>query len=147
MSFSTLPKAELQRAATYFGTEVKPTDSKTEIIAALAEEGVTFDQYTKFLVPDEPVVEPELVEPQPLEFAPSAVIITDEAEQETVEEVKESTLIMRMTRENPIFQERGYTFTSNHPFAVVTERDADFIMATHEGFRPAMPSEIREYYG
>ena len=49
MSFETLKIAELKKIAEDFGVEIEGLKNKTDIIAALSEEGVTWSVYEKTL--------------------------------------------------------------------------------------------------
>ena len=49
MSFSTMKIAELKQIAEDFAVDLPNSKSKAEIIAAFAEEGVTWDIYQKTL--------------------------------------------------------------------------------------------------
>ncbi len=47
MSFETLKISELKKIAEDFGVETEQSKNKTDVIAALAEEGVTWAVYQK----------------------------------------------------------------------------------------------------
>jgi hypothetical protein len=51
-----------------------------------------------------------------------------------------------MIRANNTYQIRGYTFKQSHPFALVKEKDADYLIEVDGGFRMASPKEAREFY-
>ena len=55
--------------------------------------------------------------------------------------------LIKMVRENPLYETRGYRFTTEHPYALVSAADAQSILSTEEGFRQAYPSELEEFYG
>lgn len=126
MSFSTMKLAQLKEVAEYFAVDLQSAKTKNEIIAALDEEGVTYDMYAKF----------------------------SEAETESVElperkakkVVSGDTVLVKMDRENAKFEINGYSFTREHPFVAMSEEDADFIFSIEEGFRMATPREVQEYY-
>lgn len=124
-------KAELLAAAEQFGVDVKPSASKGDIIAALDLDGVNKELIEGFNTVDDDA---------PVEDAP----VPAEAEVEAEEE--EDMVLVRMTRTNGTYQIRGYTFKRDHPFGLVKESDADFLIEEHEGFRMASPKEAREYY-
>jgi hypothetical protein len=132
MSFETLKVSELKKIAEDFAVETDGLKNKAEIIAALAEEGVTFSVYEKTLksVEDESEVESQEVLPK---FDPKA-------------EVKDQVLI-RMTRPNYRYDIQGYTFTKEHPFVAMKEEDAQKIFDKEEGFRLATPKEVQDFYG
>lgn len=118
--------AQLKEVAEYFAVDLQSAKTKNEIIAALDEEGVTYDMYAKF----------------------------SEAETESVElperkakkVVSGDTVLVKMDRENAKFEINGYSFTREHPFVAMSEEDADFIFSIEEGFRMATPREVQEYY-
>lgn len=127
-----LTKIELLGAAEYFGiSEVKSTNSKPTIAAALADNGVTIEQYNKFFKRQEQ----EDFEGEPLPERTEKMVDMD------------SAVLIRMDRRNPTFQLRGYLFSSAHPFHLVSAEDADWILENERGFRVATPKEAKEYYG
>lgn len=132
MSFETLKKEDLLKLADDFGTDVKPSDTKAVIIAALNEDGVTWEQAAAL---DKTVAEAD-------------VILKAEKKIED-EEAKANApkALLRMSRANPTYEVRGYRFTKDHPFGLVTEEDAEFIVDNVEGFRYATPKEAQAYYG
>lgn len=132
MSFDTLKKEDLLKIAEEFGTDVKPNDTKAVIIAALTEDGVTWEQAAAL---DKQVAE---VDAQLKERA---------AAEKEAAKAEEPQALLKMTRANATFEIRGYRFTKEHPFAVVAESDAEWIVDNVEGFRYATPREAQEYYG
>jgi hypothetical protein len=56
-------------------------------------------------------------------------------------------VLVKMTRRNWSYQTRGYYFTRDHPFQLVAEDDADYLVEEDGGFQIASPKEAREYYG
>jgi hypothetical protein len=40
----------------------------------------------------------------------------------------------------------GHTFTSEHPFVAMDDKDAQAIFDKEEGFRLATPKEVQEFY-
>lgn len=57
------------------------------------------------------------------------------------------TVLLKMNRDNPRYDVRGYKFTREHPFALVDSTNAEFIVENVEGFVYATPKEAREFYG
>lgn len=134
MSFQKINKDDLLRMATEeFGiefTNVNP--SKPEIIAALGESGVTWDMAKKF---DKTI-------------AAEAVIVEAEVAQENAAlKAAEPQTLLRMQRENSTYEIRGYKFTKEHPYGIVSESDAEWIVENDQGFRYATPREAQEFYG
>jgi hypothetical protein len=129
MSFDTLTVAELKEIATEFAVDTEGLKNKKEVIAAMAEEGVTYSVYQKTLQAVEEATEEIEILPK---FDPKAQA--------------ENTLLVRMTRDNHRYDIHGYTFTKTHPFVAVTEEDAQKIFDTEEGFRLATPKEVQDFY-
>ena len=130
MSFDTLTVAELKEIATEFAVDTEGLKNKKEVIAAMAEEGVTYSVYQKTVKAIEEATEE--IEILPV-FDPKAQ--------------PEDTILVRMTRDNHRYDIHGYSFTKTHPFVAMSEDDAQKIFDTEEGFRLATPKEVQEYYG
>jgi hypothetical protein len=131
MSFETLKVAELKKIAEDFAVDTEGLKNKSDIIAALAEEGVTYAVYAKTIeVLEEAEVEADEVLPK---FDPKK------------EQPKDNVLV-RMTRANFRYDILGYTFTKEHPFVAMKEEDAQKIFDVEEGFRLATPREAQEFY-
>ena len=140
MGFTELKKDELLEAVEIFGTDVRPTASKADIIAALVEDGIDYETFVKFKEkPEEPEEDALLLAAMEDKAEP----IVDE--EDPVENEKD-TVLLRMTRGNGTFEIRGYRFTREHPYAIVTEDDADYLIEIATGFRIASPKEARLYY-
>jgi hypothetical protein len=129
MSFDTLKVAELKIIATDFAVDTENLKNKKDIIAALAEEGVTWSVYQSTLEAIERDTEEIEVLPK---FDPK--------------KVSTDSLLVRMTRENMRYDIYGHTFTKDHPFVAVSEEDAQKIFDTEEGFRLATPKEVQDFY-
>lgn len=131
-TFMDLTKKELLDAAEYFGVDdVKGNDSKPAIAAALADAGVTMDQYNKFFGKQDE----EDLEGEPLPEQAGKVVDPSDA------------ILIKMDRKNPTYELRGYVFRRDHPFNLVTEEDANWILENETGFRMASPKEAKEFYG
>jgi cupin superfamily acireductone dioxygenase involved in methionine salvage len=133
MSFDTMKVADLRGVAETFGVDLEDAKNKNEILAILAEEGVTYDMYSKFLNAEKEE--------------------TEELEEEEVETPKpkakksdKNTVLIRMERKNPSYQTYGYVFSQEHPFVAVSENDAQEIFDNESGFRMATPREVQEFY-
>lgn len=74
-------------------------------------------------------VEPEIVVAQPILPSPN------------------QQYLIKMVRDNPLFEIRGHRFTKEHPYALVSSVDADYILTKEDGFRQATPGELTEFYG
>jgi hypothetical protein len=129
MSFDTLTVAELKEIATEFAVDTEGLKNKKEVIAAMAEEGVTYSVYQKTVQAIEEATEE--IEILPV-FDPKAQ--------------PEDTILVRMTRDNHRYDIHGYSFTKTHPFVAMSEDDAQKIFDTEEGFRLATPKEVQDFY-
>lgn len=142
MSFEEMKKEELFRVAVEdFAVDVKPTDNKQTILAALAEDGVTWEMYLQAYppAPDEAPA-PAVVEP--------AIATARNVRTKTgpVEVATPDLYLIKMTRDNPYFEFSGYKFTDKHPFVAMPAADADRLLRTEKGFEVASPSEAQEFY-
>lgn len=133
MSFDTMKVADLRGVAETFGVDLEDAKNKNEILAILAEEGVEYDMYEKFLNAEKEE--------------------TEEPEEEEVEVPKtkakksdKNTVLIKMERKNPSYQTYGYVFSQEHPFVAVSEKDAQEIFDNESGFRMATPREVQEFY-
>lgn len=141
MAFKDLELKDLLLTAEFFGVEVVfPEDLKTAsaqkkfTIAALVEDGVSFEDYTKAFVREETVLD---VDGRDLVQPVRGNKLVDPSE----------GVLLKMERENGTYEVRGYRFTREHPFAIVTEEDANFICSNIDGFKIALPAEAKAYYG
>ena len=130
MSFDTLKVAELKEIATEFAVDTEGLKNKKDIIAAMAEEGVTWSVYAKTIQAIEE--EAEEIEVLPRFNAKSSV--------------PDNALLVRMTRDNFRYDIQGHTFTKDHPFVAMSEDDAQKIFDSEEGFRLATPKEVQDFY-
>ena len=131
MSFDTLKIAELKKIAEDFGVSTDELKNKNDVIAALAEEGVTWAVYQKTIKDVEDNLE-EAPEPQ-AKFDPK-------------KEISEDDVLVRMTRANFRYDILGFTFTKDHPFVAMNKDQAQAIFDKEEGFRLANPKEVQEFY-
>lgn len=131
MSFETLKVAELKAIAEDFAVDVESLKNKADIIAALADEGVTWSVYQQTLkkIEDEAEEAPEVLP----KFDPKA-------------DQPEDTVLVRMTRPNFRYDIAGFTFTKDHPFVAMHKDKAQWIFDKEEGFRLATPKEVQEFY-
>jgi membrane-associated HD superfamily phosphohydrolase len=130
MSFDTLKVAELKEIATEFAVDTEKLKNKKDVIAALAEEGVTWEVYQSTLEAIERDTEEIEILPK---FDPKASSAED-------------SILVRMTRPNMRYDIAGHTFTKDHPFVAMSEDDAQKIFDTEEGFRLATPKEVQDFY-
>ena len=131
MSFETLKIAELKKIAEDFGVEIDGLKNKTDIIAALSEEGVTWSVYEKTLEKlkeEDDMATEVLAKPVNKKVNP------------------EDTLLVKMERHNYSYETHGFTFTKEHPFVAMDKDTAQEIFDKEEGFRLATPKEVQEFY-
>lgn len=131
MSFETMKVAELKQIAEDFAVDTDNLKNKADIVAALAEEGVTYAVYAKTIAKLEDEAE-EAQEVLP-RFDPK-------------KDQPKDTVLVRMTRANMRYDILGHTFTKDHPFVAMNEEDAQKIFDVEEGFRLATPREAQEFY-
>ena len=134
MSFETLKVAELRKVAEDFAVDTDGLKNKADIVAALAEEGVTWSVYQKTV---------EDIKKSSDEFSEEAEEILPRF---NLDYQPENTMLVRMTRENHRYDILNFTFTKEHPFVAMTSDDAQEIFDKEEGFRIATPKEVQEYY-
>jgi hypothetical protein len=130
MSFDTLKVAELKKIAEDFAVETNSLKNKNDIIAALSEEGVTWAVYQQTIKNIEDETEEIEILPR---FNPK-------------QDLAEDTVLVRMTRENFRYDIMGFTFTKQHPFIAMHKDKAQAIFDKEEGFRPATPKEVQDFY-
>jgi hypothetical protein len=131
MSFSDLKISELKKAAESFGVDLDGSKTKTEIVALLEEEGITYQMYDKFTnVEKEEIEIPE----------------TEKKQREKKIMKTENSVLVKMERMNHSYQAMGYTFTQEHPFVAMSESEAQNIFDTQPGFRIATPREAQDFY-
>lgn len=129
MSFETLKVSELKKVAEDFGVDTEGLKNKADIIAALADEGVSWTIYEKTLDREEEEdLEDEIKPKAQKELSP------------------EDTVLVKMTRANFRYDILGFTFTKEHPFVAMSKNDAQAIFDKEEGFRLATPNEVQEFY-
>ena len=148
-SFADLDVEELRKTALEdFAVAIKADDNKKTVLAALVEDGVEWNQYAtlkglntvKSNAPTPPPVGPVVTEIALPEE--DVVIVTKEAINTTTNE----KYLLKMERENVRYDVLGHKFTQEHPYALVSPSDAEYILTKEKGFRQAFPSELEEFY-
>jgi hypothetical protein len=130
MSFETLKLSEIKKIAEDFGVDIQALKSKNDIIASLAEEGVTWSIYQKTIKDIEDNKEE-------IEVLPRF---------DTKKSQDKDSVLVRMERANHRYDAMGFTFTSTHPFVAMSEEQAQEIFDREEGFRLATPKEVQDFY-
>jgi hypothetical protein len=131
MSFTDLKITELRKAADAFGVDTAEYKTKPEIVAALEEEGITYEMYNKFTSVDKEAIE---------------VSELDKKKREQKIMKTTNSVLVKMERDNQSYNTMNYTFTREHPFVAMSETEAQSIFDHQEGFRLATPREVQEYY-
>jgi hypothetical protein len=131
MSFDKLKVAELKTIATEFAVDTEGLKNKQDIIAAMAEEGVTWDVY-------QATIKEVAENTEEIEILPKFNV---------KDEVPADSVLVRMTRANMRYDIMGHTFTKDHPFVAMPEDQAQKIFDKEGGFRLATPKEVQEFYG
>jgi hypothetical protein len=132
MSFDTLKVAELKNIAENFGVDLEEAKTKSEILAILVEEGVSYDMYKQFLDADKVEEEEDEV-----------VVKTKPA---TKPKQSKETVLVKMDRANASYETYGYEFTREHPYVAISSDVAQEIFDNETGFRMATPREVQEFY-
>ena len=131
MSFKDLKINELKKVADSFGVDLGTSKNKQEIIALLEEEGISYQMYSKFSNSEKEEVKiPEF----------------EKVQREKKIMKTANTVLVKMERMNHSYQTNGFTFTQEHPFVAMSEKDAQFIFDNQPGFRLATPREAQEFY-
>lgn len=131
MSFDTLKVKELKTLAADFAVDVDGLKNKADVIAALAEEGVTWSVYQGTLKNIESAKEDSD------EILPRL---------DPNQKIDEDMVLVKMDRPNYRYDALGFTFTRDHPFVAMKPDVAQEIFDKEEGFRLATPREVQEYY-
>jgi hypothetical protein len=132
MSFTDLKITELRKVADSFAIDASGLKTKPEIIAALQEEGITYQMYAKFDTAEKQDIEVPEIEKKKRE----SKIMGKTANQ----------VLVKIERNNHSYQVGVYQFTQEHPFLAMSESEAQKIFDTEAGFRLATPREAQEYY-
>ena len=133
MSFDTLKVAELKNIAESFGVDLEEAKTKNEILAVLAEEGVSYEMYKQF-------AEAEKVEEEEDELETVRTKPASKPKQ------SKETVLVKMDRANASYETYGYEFTREHPYVAISSDVAQEIFDNEEGFRMATPREVQEFY-
>lgn len=132
MSFANLKLSDLKKVADGFGIDFPTKATKNDIILLLEEEGVTYQMYEHFSNADKEEVKQEVGQPARLDLT------------------KENSILVKMDRENFSYQigtaQGAITFSKEHPFVALPESVAQQIFDNHQGFRPATPREVQDFY-
>jgi len=123
---------ELRKVAETFAVDHESAKNKADLVALLAEEGVSYDMYSNF----------NNAEKADAELEPRKVASSGRPEIN----IQGGQVLVKMERMNPRYDVNNFTFTRENPFIVMSEKDAQEIFDTQEGFRLATPKEVQEFY-
>lgn len=150
-SFSDLDVNELRKTAVEdFAVDIKATDNKKTVLAALLEDGVEWEQYAALKGLSVPTPEPVVEAAPEVDTADATVVPAPEVEIITAQPLAPATVqkyLIKMNRDNVRFDVRGHKFTKEHPYALVNSDDANYILEKEQGFAMATPRELEEFYG
>ena len=149
LGFDNLYRVAIEEFALPLGE--KEEENEASILAAFAEAGFRLDDYLE----QHPELQPEGWRKKD---KTGANVVTAKAQKK--EEVvspdeivvaaplvqKNAKYLIKMVRENVRYDTRGYTFTQEHPYALLDKDDAQFVLENEKGFRQATPSELEEFY-
>lgn len=136
--FEDLTVPELRGVAEQFAVDLDGKTKKADIIAEIKDMGVDWEMYKASL-------EPEEEEPVELAVLDDTPLENDETPVE--EDEDDDYVVIKMTRVNFTYEARGHRFSRSHPYALVKEEDADYLIEVDGGFRMASPRELKEFYG
>ena len=132
MSFNNLKLADLKKVAEDFGVETPAKITKNDMILLLEEEGISYQMYEQFANVEKEDVKADVGQPARIDLT------------------KENSVLVKMDRGNFSYQvgtpQGVITFTKEHPFVALPESMAQQVFDLHQGFRPATPREVQEYY-
>lgn len=74
----------------------------------------------------------------------AAAAKTAESKSKTV--IPDDRTLLKMTRNNPVYEVRGYRFTRQMPYVFVKNADVDFLIEVEGGFTVAKPSEVEKFF-
>ena len=151
MSFETMKYDDLVVVAGDFAVDTRGLKTKGEVIAAIADEGVTYERYAELKA----AREANIAEIEAAALAEKA--LEEEEDLEPLEDTiavpvkkgrkpKEEMVVVKMHRQNFYYEVSGKVFTKDHPFVVMTPEEAQAIFDREEGFHLATPRETAEYY-
>lgn len=148
--FAQVSKEQLVDFGAWGGTDLDQKMTKSEMLSKLEEDGLDGDAFKRMLAETKAAEEAEEEARQHAELQADMIRAEpEEPEEEEFEGIPEddNSVLVRMTRKNSTYEIRGYRFTQQHPYAMVADEDAEFMIRKIGGFRPATGREIKEFYG
>lgn len=146
--FAQVSKDQLVEFGAWGGTELDLKMSKSAMLSKLEEDGLDGDAFKRMLAETKAAADAEEEARQRAELQAEVMRADPDPEEEEPEGIPDDdSVLVRMTRKNSTYEIRGYRFTQQHPYAMVAEEDAEFMIRKIGGFRPATGREIKEFYG
>lgn len=142
MSFTALKVAELKNVADEFGVDINGIANKSAIINELEENGVTYELYNNIKS-----LEDNKATSDDVRSVHGATLSSKRVFNEKRRPIDSDTMLIKMERSNLVYELFGVRFTKDHPYALVDMDTAQQIFEVVEGFRPATPKELQDYYG
>jgi hypothetical protein len=164
MSFEDFNKEELAKIADEFVLDVEDADNEDELRAAVGnlsqeEVALSFPQWAHRLEleSDEDDEEDSAVvtsdntpkkgaAKKTAKKAPAKKAAAKTAESKSKTVVPDDRTLLKMTRNNPVYEVRGYRFTRQMPYVFVQNADVDFLVEVEGGFAVAKPSEVEDFF-
>jgi len=158
MSLEELKKRDdIVKVADTYGVDLSETKNNEQRLQALRDDGVDDEMVKQALKKDE---EPEEVEKEQKlissetvkpKFEDTEEQLPDEAKkaknaQKKHDAIDSDVSLIKMTRNNPAYEIRGYKFTRANPYVLVNNADVDFLCEVEGGFAVAKPSEVESFY-
>lgn len=151
MSFNNMSKVDLIAVAETFGVDINDEDGKglsqAKLKTEILDNGVTWEMWTKHKTLVDEIKGADITEEDTEASAlPSSSRVGISDSKENFRSAKINKYILKMDRENGTYEVRGYKFTSEHPYVIVEEADATWILQNQTGFRMATPLEAEQHY-
>jgi translation initiation factor IF-2 len=137
LSFKTLKKDQLKLVAEGFGLEVSEKATAPALLAAIIEDGnINWDDAVSLLKTEGAWTQEDVQNEE-----------KERAAAQAEKDARPKDTLLKMKRANRRYDIRGYTFTQEHPYALVTAEDAEAITdGDPEGFAYATPKEAQQFY-
>lgn len=159
MSFQNLKVDELKKVAASFAVEPEVADeghgpTKKELLAALAENGVSWRDYQELKDASDDADDTEVEEEDTVTVEDADDDVADEAGPPADEEVEEERgededsgdeILVKYVRKNPTWEQAGHLFTKDHPFKALPPELAERLIKSNVVVQ-ALPSEVKDYY-
>lgn len=165
MSYENLDEERLRKIADEFVIEVEDDESEESLrnklsTLAVPEVLLSFPEYAELLEEDSDEADDDaLITSDNTPQKPAKKSVTKKAAakkvvaKKTAAPTKSKTVVtddhtlIKMTRNNPIYEVRGYRFVRDSaPFVMVKNEDVDFLIEVEGGFTVAKPSEVESFY-